>query len=333
MKAPFFWSAGLDPYSREAAPLTRAILTPLSALYAYITARKIAKAVPFVSALPVICIGNVTTGGNGKTPVAKAIRDLLNARGLPAATLSRGHGGKLKGPLKVDPLQHTAHLVGDEPMMLAKSGETWISRDRVAGATEINKGNARVVIMDDGHQNPSLHKDISLLVIDAGAPFGNGYVVPKGPLREPVAKSLMRADGVILMGDGPVPEVVKTSEMPVHRCALKPVNRAPVAGRLIAFAGIGRPQRFFDGLRAAGADVRDDVQFADHHRYSEADLKRLRAMAVSEGARLITTEKDFARIAPEHQADIIVFQVEARFENPDALMDQIFSKIGGPPDE
>ena len=327
MKAPFFWSSGLDPYSREAAPLTRALLTPLSVLYAHITERKIARAKPFNAPLPVICIGNVTSGGNGKTPVAKSVRDLLGKAGLAAATLSRGHGGTLKGPVRVNLSKHNAQQVGDEPIMLAKYGETWISRDRAAGARKISEGTAQAIIMDDGHQNPNLHKDISLLVIDAGAPFGNGYVIPKGPLREPVAKSLKRANGVILMGDGPVPAIVKSSGLPVHKCRLKPLKPVP-STPLIAFAGIGRPERFFDNLRKLGADLRDDMKFADHHTYSETDLQRLHAMAEQEGASLITTEKDFVRLPPSRKQDIFVFPVDAEFEDPKALINQILSKIG-----
>jgi tetraacyldisaccharide 4'-kinase len=327
VKGPHFWSAGLDPSSREAAPLTRALLTPLTWLYLQGFNRKLANAAPARVSARVVCIGNLTAGGAGKTPVAEAIRERITAKGLRAATLSRGHGGRAPGPLKVDPATHTFRDVGDEPLLLAATGEAWIGRDRAAAAQAMSEAGARIILMDDGHQNPSLAKDFTFIVIDAGAPFGNGHVLPKGPLREPVASGLARADAVILMGEGPVPAKVTASGKPVLRAHLKATGEAPT-GPLVAFAGIGRPQKFFDSLKGAGADVKDEVPFADHHPYTSGDLSLLKDLAARDGARLVTTSKDHVRLPADMRAATLVFPVKAAFEDEaalDALLAPLFN--------
>ncbi len=318
MKAPYFWNAGLDPRSREAAPLTRAMLTPLAALYRYGVKRKLRNAQPAHVEIPVICVGNLTVGGVGKTPIVTAIRARLVADGRRAASLSRGYGGTLEGPLHVDPDKHSAKDVGDEPLMLAQSGESWIGADRPAAARAMQAAGVQVIVMDDGHQNPSLAKDISILVIDAAAPFGNGYLIPKGPLREPVDFGLARADAVILMGDGEIPLPVAQSGRPVYRAKLAAISALP-AGPLIAFAGIGRPLKFFDALKDAGAQLSEGISYGDHHVYSEGDLRYLRSLAKSHEAALITTDKDYARLHPEQRTSIETFSVQAEFDTPDAL--------------
>ena len=198
MKAPYFWSAGLDPKSREAAPLTRALLSPLAALYTWGIRRKLAKATPARTSIPVICVGNLTTGGVGKTPIVQAIRHHIELKGIHASSLSRGYGGSEISPQKIYPTWHTADMCGDEPLLLSQTGESWIGKDRFAGVQLMAFYGTKVAIMDDGHQNPGIVKDLSFVVIDAAAPFGNGYVLPKGPLREPVEDGLARADAVIL---------------------------------------------------------------------------------------------------------------------------------------
>ena len=220
MRPPHFWSADRDPQSRAAAPLTRALLTPFSTVYQAITARRIANGPHSKLSAPVICVGNITSGGSGKTPIVQALRQQLLDKGLRAASLSRGYGGRLKGPVAVEAGTHSARDVGDEPLMLAASGESWISRDRHAGGLAMLKAGVDAIIMDDGHQNPQLAKDFSLVVIDSSAPFGNGYVIPKGPLRELPKTGLARADAVILMGDGPVPHAVTASGVNVLRAKL-----------------------------------------------------------------------------------------------------------------
>ena len=318
MKAPYFWNAGLDPRSREAAPLTRALLTPFAALYRYGVQRKLRNAQPAHVEIPVICVGNLTVGGVGKTPIVTAIRARLAADGLRAASLSRGYGGTLQGVLRVDPDKHTAKDVGDEPLMLAQSGESWIGADRPAAARAMQAAGVEVIIMDDGHQNPSLAKDLSIIVIDAQGPFGNGYLIPKGPLREPVAFGLARADAVILMGDGETPGTVAKSGLPAYHAKLAPIAALP-DGPLVAFAGIGRPLKFFDALTAAGAQLSEGVSYGDHHVYSEGDMRYLRSLAQSHNATLITTEKDYARLSSQQRADIKTFPVRAVFDMPGAL--------------
>jgi len=318
MKAPHFWSAGLDPKSREAAPVTRLLLTPLAALYTAGIRRKLAKAEPEKVPARVICVGNLTVGGVGKTPVVEAVRRIASEAGLRAASLSRGYGGKLEGPLKVDTGVHTAADVGDEPLMLAATGEAWIGRDRAEAARAMAADGVQLVVMDDGHQNPSIAKDLSLIVIDAAAPFGNGFVLPKGPLREPVADGLARAHGVILMGEGKELTAVQKSRLPVARASLAPSGTVP-DGPLVAFAGIGRPVKFFDSVTAAGGDLREGVPYGDHHAYTAGDLKFLHDLAASHGARLITTSKDHVRLPAAERERILVFPVEARFEDEAAL--------------
>ena len=318
MKPPHFWKAGLDPKSREAAPLTRALLTPFAGLYGAVLRRKLARASPASADLGVICVGNLTVGGVGKTPVVAAIRERLTRCGVRAASLSRGYGGRLQGPLRVDTSSHLAGDVGDEPLMLAASGEAWIGRDRPAAAKAMAHAGVEVAVMDDGHQNPSLTKDLSLVVIDAAAPFGNGHLLPKGPLREPVADGLARCDAVILMGDGPCPAEVVASQRPVLRARLSPRGPAP-HGPLVAFAGIGRPEKFFDSLSEAGADLRETVPYPDHHAYSDRELDWLGRLAEERGARLITTEKDYVRLPSGRRSGLLAWPVEACFEAPEAL--------------
>ncbi|WP_291076946.1 tetraacyldisaccharide 4'-kinase [Hyphomonas sp.] len=325
MKPPYFWSAGLDPRSREAAPLTRALLTPLAALYTWGIRLKLARAEPPRASIPVICVGNLTVGGVGKTPIVQALRQHIDEKDLQAASLSRGYGGSEISPQKVYPDWHTADMCGDEPLLLAQTGESWIGRDRFAGVQLMSSNGVDVVVMDDGHQNPGVHKDLSLVVIDAAAPFGNGHVLPKGPLREPVTDGLARADAVILMGEGDVPQHVRRSGLPVLRARIVPAAPPP-EGPLVAFAGIGRPQKFFDSLAASGGDVRDTVDFPDHHVFSKGDLTHLRRLAEDHGARLITTSKDHVRLQPGDRADILHFPVKAEFEDShqlDALLNPI----------
>lgn len=332
MRAPHFWSAGLDPQSRAAAPLTRALLTPFSHIYQIVTARRIAKIKPAKLAVPVICVGNLTSGGSGKTPIVEALRNILNTQGIQAASLSRGYGGRLEKPTKVDPNSHTAAEVGDEPLMLSHTGQSWISRDRYAGGLAMIEAGVEAIIMDDGHQNPSLGKDISLLVIDSDAPFGNGHIIPKGPLREPPAAGLARADTVILMGNGPVPKVVSASQKPLLRARLQQITPLP-SGPILAFAGIGRPERFFSSIRNSGVDVRDTFSFPDHHVYSPRDITKLQGIAETHKYKLITTRKDYVRLPIDARATIIPVDVEVEFRDPDAPTLMLESLMRGTPDE
>jgi tetraacyldisaccharide 4'-kinase len=247
------------------------------------------------------------------------VRRRLAARGLRAATLSRGYRGELTGPIKVDATIHTAKQVGDEPLMLASSGEAWISKDRLAGAKAMREAGVQAVVMDDGHQNPVLKKSLSLVVIDAAEPFGNGFVFPKGPLREPVKPGLSRADAVVLMGDGEVPALLAGFDKPILRARLEPL--VPLnPGRYVAFAGIGKPDRFFDALKAnEGVELSEAVPYPDHHPFDESDIRYLMKLASERDAKLITTDKDHVRLTVEMRRITQRASVEARFADGAAL--------------
>lgn len=315
MRPPEFWNA--DARGRDAAHTLRALLTPVSWAYAWVGERRIRTAVTRHAPIPVVCVGNLTIGGAGKTPLARALRARL---GPGAHILSRGYGGRLAGPLRVTPGMD-AREVGDEPLLHAADGAAWIARDRVAGALAAANAGARALILDDGFQNPSLGKDLSLLAIDAGFGIGNGAVFPAGPLRERLAEGLKRADAIILLDVAPnadVPDWLASYKRPILHAVLQPTG-APPSGPLVGFAGIARPQKFFDTLAALGAQLEEGFPFPDHHLFSEEDLNQLAQFARERGARLITTEKDAARLNPDWRARVAVLPVEARFADEPAL--------------
>ncbi|TRO96945.1 tetraacyldisaccharide 4'-kinase [Glycocaulis profundi] len=335
MRPPPFWDADAG---RSSGAVTRALLSPLGLIYAAATARRIAKTEPVRAPVPVICVGNITLGGTGKTPVSLALIDRLQAMGARPAALSRGWKGRLKGPVQVDPETHTVRDVGDEPLLLARAAPAFISADRPAGANAAAQAGADVIVMDDGHQNPTLFKDLSIVVVDGGAGWGVKRVFPAGPLREPVATGLSRADAVIVMTAGPddVPDYAGLElddlEIPVLTAWLAPAAPPP-EGPLMAFAGIGRPQKFFDGLEAAGGTLADASSFPDHHVFTEAELSRLADYAQAHGARLITTEKDWVRLPPEWRERVAAFPVKAVFAEPariDALLERVMDARPGP---
>ncbi len=326
MREPRFWSGEVDPRSREAAPLLRFLLTPFAWIYAEATRRKIASATPLKVRPKVICVGNLTVGGVGKSPVVAALRAYFKkTTSYRVASLSRGYRGKLKGPLKVDPDLHTADDVGDEPLMLAALGETWIGADRAATGQVMSNEAVDVIVMDDGHQNPGLHKDLSIIVVDAATGFGNGYVIPKGPLREPIPAGLARADAVIVVGGGPLPLQLNECPVPVFRAKIAPVA-TPEPKPYVAFAGIGRPEKFFDTLTGLNVDLRDAVPFPDHHKFSAGDLDYLRRLAQDYGATLITTEKDFVRLTPEQRVGIATLPIMVQFDR-EADLDKMLANV------
>jgi tetraacyldisaccharide 4'-kinase len=323
-------------YVRYGAPMpvTRALLTPLSWIWASVTARKLAAANPGDPGVPVICVGNVTVGGAGKTPVVRELLMHLQERGVAAQGLSRGHGGRLKGPVRVDPALHTARDVGDEPLMLARDLPTWISQDRLEGARAAAAAGAQVLVMDDGHQNPSVAKALSLVVVDGETrddewPFGDGAVFPAGPMREPLKAGLARADAVVLLmpHDLAQPDVALMAMLaptPVLVARLEPVAALARKTKALAFAGIGKPWKFERALKAAGVTLSDFAAFADHQPYDETTLLVLERQAAEAGAVLLTTEKDWARLPSEWQAKVRSWPVRARFEDEaalDALLD------------
>jgi len=317
------------------APVTRALLTPISWIWAWATARRIARATPVDPGAPVICIGNLTAGGTGKTPVVRELLRLLRAQGVAAHGLSRGYGGIQQGPLQVDPSRHTAADVGDEPLMMAADGPMWISADRVAGARAAVTSGARVLVMDDGHQNPTLRKALSLVVVDGETrdgewPLGDGSVFPAGPLREPLAVGLGRADAVILVlpADLPAPDpelVAMFAGKPVLVVRITPVAPPP-SGPQLGFAGIGKPWKFERALKAASCDLVEFANFPDHADYTQALLARLADMAADHGAGLVTTEKDWVRLPPAWRERIKAWPIRATFEAP-ADLDRLLSEL------
>jgi tetraacyldisaccharide 4'-kinase len=305
MRTPEFWK------QRGFAALA---LAPLGILYGASVAWKARIARPYRAAVPVICVGNLTAGGSGKTPVAIAIAQALIARGAKPFFLSRGYGGRERGPAQVMHLSR-AENVGDEALLLVRTAPTVVARHRAEGAEMAHMNGANVIVMDDGHQNFSLRKNLSLVVVDGETGFANGLMIPAGPLREPVAQGLARADAVVVVGDG-LPDLQGFTG-PVLRARIT-ADDATLRGRKVfAFAGIGRPEKFVTTLQDAGAIVTGKRFFADHHPYTADEIGALRAAAG--GSSLVTTEKDLMRLAPELRPGIAALPVRAVFDDPTAL--------------
>jgi tetraacyldisaccharide 4'-kinase len=297
MRDPAFWW--------RPAGLAGRLLSPLGEAYGAVAAWRMARPGHAIG-VPVICIGNLTLGGAGKTPTAIAAAQMLAAAGRRPFLLSRGYGGACSGPVLVDPARHRAAEIGDEPLQLARSAPTVVSRDRVAGAKVACAAGAGSIVMDDGFQNPALAKNRSILVVDGNRGLGNGRVFPAGPLRAPLATQLGRAQALLVIGDGAAGETVaaagRSQGLAVFRGRLEPDAQAlaPLKERpALAFAGIGDPGKFLATLHGAGIDVRKTVWFADHHRYRRAEAKKLIEQAESDGLTLVTTEKDQARLVGE----------------------------------
>ena len=295
MREPGFW---WRPSGAEAA-----LLQPFAAIYGTVAAARMRRAGQRVG-IPVLCVGNLTLGGAGKTPTALAVGKLLAEAGARPFFLTRGYGGRLRGPVTVDPGRHNALDVGDEPLLLARIATTVVARDRVAGAEAAVGAGAGVVVMDDGFQSPWLAKDLSILVVDGERGIGNGRVFPAGPLRAPLAEQIARAQAVVAIGGSdaglePV-AAARARGIPVltARLAPDPAGLAALAGRpVLAFAGIAHPDKFYATLVEAGIDVRAKRSFADHHSYSYVDARSLLAEASAWGLTLATTEKDLVRLA------------------------------------
>lgn len=295
MRAPGFWE------QTPPSPLVR-LLTPISVLYGGIAARRMRRKGARAD-LPVICIGNFNAGGAGKTPTAMAVAEILAAAGERPAFLSRGYGGRLAGPLQVE-RHHTASDVGDEPLLLSGLAPAVVSRRRPAGAQLALKIGATVVVMDDGLQNPSLAKDCVVAVVDGATGIGNGLVLPAGPLRAPMEVQWPAVDAVLVIGAGdPGLAVAKEAERHgkrVFSARLEPSEAAVESlrgKRLLAFAGIGRPEKFFSTLRESGLTIEQEVSFPDHHAFRAESIEALKSEADRRGLQPVTTEKDMARIS------------------------------------
>jgi len=323
MRAPEFWKR--HDYT---AKLAVAVLSPFGKLYGANVAWKRDNTVAHRAKAKVVCVGNLTVGGSGKTPVCIAVARTLQTRGLRTIFLSRGYGGRVRGPVFVDPAVDRPGNIGDEPLLLAAAAPVIVSRNRALGAEFADAQHADVIVMDDGHQNFSLAKDLAIVVVDAETAFGNGRVLPAGPLREPIAQGLARADAVILVGNE-TPSLPGFSG-PVLRARLTPVDVLGLTGtRVVAFAGIGRPEKFFETLRVLGAEIVEARAYADHHAYTASEIARLRAKARSAEATLITTEKDFVRLTSAERQDIRFLPVRAAFEDM-AAFDRLLDTVAGP---
>ena len=325
MRAPAFW--GESP----PIPLARA-LAPLGALYGAVTLRRMARPAPRVS-VPVICVGNFTVGGAGKTPAAIALAEMLADAGRRVAFLSRGYGGQRRSaPLRVDPLTHNAAQVGDEPLLLARVAPTDVGADRFACAHEAVRDGADVLVMDDGLQSPALAKDLRLAVVDGAAGFGNGLCLPAGPLRAPVAGQLAFVDAVIVVdpASGPRAKLDGLRTAPMLRARLEPdaVAAAGLIGRrVLAFAGIGAPEKFFATLGGIGANVVASRAFADHAAFRAGALEGLLAEARGRDLILVTTQKDAVRLPPGFLREVKVLPVMMRFDEPARVVEMLAGRL------
>ncbi|MCX7286532.1 MAG: tetraacyldisaccharide 4'-kinase [Rhodobacterales bacterium] len=328
MRAPRFWDTPPD----HPAFLAR-LLSPLGWLYAATTAHRLRKA-GYRPGVPVICVGNLVAGGAGKTPTTLALVERLAARGQTVHIVSRGYGGRLGGPVLVDDQHHTADDVGDEPLLLTSFAPVWVARDRAAGVRAAELGGASVVLMDDGFQNPAVKPALGLVVVDAARGFGNGRCIPAGPLREPVTTGLARADLVLTIG-GPEAQLRFDTtwggsiSLPRLQGQLEPLAMGMDwrGARVLAFAGIADPARFFTTLRREGADLVRGEALADHAPLSETLLRRLEAEALAKGAQLVTTEKDAVRLPPAWRPKVLTLVVRLQIRDWTAL-DEAFDRLG-----
>ncbi len=314
--APKFW------YQHPG--LTAQSLSPLSSLYSLGSSLRGALASSQKVTVPVLCIGNLVVGGAGKTPTALSIATIIKSQGKNVHFLTRGYGGRVTSPTLVDFSKHTAVEVGDEALLLANVAPTWVARNRVAGAKAAVQDGAEVIIMDDGLQNPYLEKDLALLVIDGQQGLGNGKVLPAGPLREPIVWGLQRVQAVVLIGEDQrqVTELVKRANKPLLTATVIPENESVklIKGQsVIAFAGIGFPEKFFAMLEKYGARVLEHHSFQDHYAYRENDLSELVHRANKRGALVITTAKDKVRVPKGLHSSIQVFNIQVKFDDQDVL--------------
>lgn len=327
IRAPAFW---FRPPGRPG--LLSRLLAPLGWLYAAGTARRLRRP-GYRPTVPVICVGNLTAGGAGKTPTVIALIERLSARGHAVQVVSRGHGGSLPGPVRVDATRHPASEVGDEPLLLSAFAPVWVAKDRAAGVRAAEAAGARVVLLDDGFQNPAVTPALGLVVVDAARGFGNGRCIPAGPLREPPASGLARADLVLTIGEASAQARFDATWGQLAPARMRgqlqplPMGMDWKDERVLAFAGIADPSRFFATLRAEGAELVRGEALADHETLSETLLRRLEAEAAATGAQLVTTEKDAARLPQHWRPKVLTLVVRLTIDDWSPL-DAAFKRLG-----
>ena len=324
MRTPDFW---------RRPSLLSTLLMPMALAYGAVGRLRFATNRPWRAPLPVLCVGNLVAGGAGKTPVALNLAIRLQKRRVNVHFLTRGHGGSATGPLAVDPRRHDFHEVGDEALLLARCAPAWISRDRVLGCRAAVAAGAEAIIMDDGFQNPSLAKDVSLVVVDGGYGFGNGRLIPAGPLREPVESGLERAQALVIIGADESGIADGQAAPPAHGILRAHVKPGPEAERLagqpiVAFAGIGRPEKFFKTLRDAGCHLQATHAFSDHCPFEKGEIEPLRRQADDLGALLVTTAKDAIRLNNATRLGIEVLTITIEWEDETAI-DAILKHLMG----
>ncbi|MHA1559164.1 MAG: tetraacyldisaccharide 4'-kinase [Alphaproteobacteria bacterium] len=332
MKAPSFWW-------HQRVGVAAIALAPPAWIYGSLIARQMTRNPSYWASVPVICVGNYTSGGDGKTPTAIALGRLVREMGLTPGFLTRGHGGSQRGPVEVEDGKSDPRQIGDEPALLAEFGPTVVARNRPNGARLLVGLGVDLIIMDDGLQNPGLGKDLSIAVIDAEAGLGNRRSMPAGPLRASLRTQLAATDIIVLIGEGPsqsgMVRLAARAGKKLLRAALAPVELDGWRnGRILAFAGIGRAEKFFASLERCGAQFAGQIAFDDHHFYSKADAKALlRHADVGSDIRLVTTEKDYARLASaegtvaELRERAEIFAIQLRFDPPSEMRRMLGSAI------
>jgi tetraacyldisaccharide 4'-kinase len=314
MKAPAFW------YQKPG--FLSNLLLPLGWVYGKVVKVISSLKSPQKFQIPILSIGNIVSGGSGKTPTAIALAELLKDKGLKIHFVTRGYKGSERGPVLVDPLKHSFHEVGDEPLLLAQHAPTWVAKDRPRGIQSAQEMGADLIILDDGHQTNSVHKDLSFVVVDSLQRFGNERVIPAGPLREDLAEGLSKADAIISVGgEGDyIPETF------VAFAQTKPLK----LGKVVAFCGLGFPQKFYNSLKEQGVDIVTFESFPDHHSYQEKALEMLASQASQHNAELVTTRKDWVRLPGSWQHRVHVLDMQIQFEKPEHVYRFILNKVANP---